>query len=583
MTEHSITQGGSFLIDNTSHRDVFTPEDFREEHRMLVNATDDFVKNEVRPRVADIERENFEVTCRLMRQAGDLGLLGPEVEEEYGGSGLDSVASIIIAERVGGTGSFGATLNVHSGIGTLPLVFFGSREQKERYLPPLVSGATIGAYALTEPKAGTDAMSIETKATLSPDGKYYLLNGSKQFITNGGIADTFFTYAKVDGDKMTAFVVERGFEGISTGNEEKKLGIRGTSTVSLFLDSAKIPVENVVYEIGKGHHVAFNVLNIGRFKVAAGCVGMAKQSIEDGVIYSRGRMQFGKPICHFGLIKRKIAEMATKTYIAESMLYRTAGLIEGALSTVDRAAGNAGAQNAKSVSEYAIECSINKVYCSEVLAYVTDETLQVHGGYGFCEDYPAERPYRDCRIFRLYEGTNEINRIIITQWLMRKALKGELPLLSAESGNGSPDDGPLVYQSTLLQRAKSIFLLVFKEAARKYSDSVGEQQQVLGLLGDMAIEIFAMESGILRALKSIEMLSEEKSKVKIDMVQLYTNDALLRINSYAMQLLAAMEMGGTLDDRLLKLNDVAQFTAINGVQLRQNIADRIIETGGYTV
>lgn len=549
---------------------------------MLINATDSFVKNEVQPRIADIEKEDFEVTRQLMRQAGDLGLLGPEVEEDYGGSGLDSIASVIIAERVGGTGSFGATLSVHSGIGTLPLVFFGNEEQKKRYLPPLVSGETIGAYALTEPTAGTDAMSIEAKATLSPDGKYYILNGSKQFITNGGIADTFFTYAKVDGDKMTAFVVERGFKGVSTGNEEKKLGIRGTSTVSLFLDSAKIPVENVVYEIGKGHQVAFNVLNIGRFKVAAGCVGMAKQAIEDSVIYSRERVQFGKPICQFGLIKRKIAEMATKTYVAESMLYRTAGLIDSALSSVDRAAENAGGQIASSISQYAVECSINKVYCSEILTYVTDEALQMHGGYGFCEDYPAERLYRDCRIFRLYEGTNEINRVIITQWLMRKALKGELPLLSAEPGTGSPDSSPLAHQSTLLRRAKRIFLLVFKEAAREYGDSIGEEQQLLGLLSDMAIEIFALESGLLRALKSIETLGEEKSKAKIDIVQLFVNDAIFRINHYASQLLAAMEMGETLGNQLPELNDISQLTLINGVQLQQNIADRIIEAGRYT-
>ena len=549
---------------------------------MLINATDSFVKNEVQPRIADIEKEDFEVTRQLMRQAGDLGLLGPEVEEDYGGSGLDSIASVIIAERVGGTGSFGATLSVHSGIGTLPLVFFGNEEQKKRYLPPLVSGETIGAYALTEPTAGTDAMSIEAKATLSPDGKYYILNGSKQFITNGGIADTFFTYAKVDGDKMTAFVVERGFKGVSTGNEEKKLGIRGTSTVSLFLDSAKIPVENMVYEIGKGHHVAFNVLNIGRFKVAAGCVGMAKQAIEDSVIYSRERVQFGKPICQFGLIKRKIAEMATKTYVAESMLYRTAGLIDSALSSVDRAAENAGGQIASSISQYAVECSINKVYCSEILTYVTDEALQMHGGYGFCEDYPAERLYRDCRIFRLYEGTNEINRVIITQWLMRKALKGELPLLSAEPGTGSPDSSPLAHQSTLLRRAKRIFLLVFKEAAREYGDSIGEEQQLLGLLSDMAIEIFALESGLLRAIKSIETLGEEKSKAKIDMVQLFVNDAIFRINHYASQLLAAMETGETLGNQLPELNDISQLTLINGVQLQQNIADRIIEAGRYT-
>lgn len=582
MARHAIVKGGSFLVEDTAPGDMFTPEDFTQVHRMILNTTGDFVENEVQPRIAEIENENFEVSRRLMRQAGELGLLGPEVEEEYGGSGLDNIVSIIIAERLGGTGSFGATLSVHSGIGTLPLVFFGSREQKKRYLPPLVSGEAIGAYALTEPKAGTDAMSIEAKATLSPDGKYYILDGTKQFITNGGIADTFFTYAKVDGDKMTAFVLERGFEGVSTGTEEKKLGIRGTSTVSLFLDSAKVPVENVVYEIGKGHQVAFNALDIGRLKVAASCVGMAKQAIEDSVVYSRERFQFGRPICHFGLIKSKIAEMATKAYIAESMLYRTAGLIDRALSTVDRTTKGAGGQIAKSISEYAIECSINKVYCSEILAYVTDEALQIHGGYGFCEDYPAERLYRDCRIFRLYEGTSEINRVIITRWLMRKAVSGELPLLEASPFADSRVSGPLAYQGTMLERAKKIFLLAFGQAASKYGESIGEEQQVLGLLSDMAVEVCAVEGGLLRALKSVEAVGEEGSGAKIDMVQIYTNDALFKIDNHARQLLAAMETGEALDNQLSRLNELSQFTLIDGVRLRRNIADRIIEMGSYT-
>jgi alkylation response protein AidB-like acyl-CoA dehydrogenase len=581
MTEHAIIKGGSFLVDSVPPSDVFTPEDFREEHRMLINTTDRFVKNEVQPCIAAIEKEDFEVTRQLMRQAGALGLLGPEVEEEYGGSGLDSIASIIITERVGGTGSFGATLSVHSGIGTLPLVFFGSKEQKKRYLPALVSGETIGAYALTEPKAGTDAMSIETEATLSADGRHYILDGAKQFITNGGISDTFFTYAKVGGDKMTAFIVERGFEGVSTGIEEKKLGIRGTSTVSMYLDNARVPVENVVYQIGKGHHVAFNVLNIGRFKVAAGCVGMAKQAMEDSVRYSRERIQFDKPICQFGLIKRKISEMATKTYIAESMLYRTAGFIDGSLSSVNRGEDDVGEQIANNISEYAIECSINKIYCSEILAYVTDEAVQMHGGYGFCEDYPAERLYRDCRIFRIYEGTNEINRIIIAQWLMRKALRGELPFLSTEPSADGSGNGPLAYQSTSVYRAKKIFLLVFREAAQRYGISIGEEQQVMGLLSDMAVEIYALESGLLRALKSIKSIGKKDSGTKIDMVQLYTNDAMFRINDYARQLLAAMYTGEALDAQLATLSNLSQFCPEHCVQLRENIADRIIEAGGY--
>jgi len=475
----------------------------------------------------------------------------------------------------------------------MPLVFFGNKAQKQKYLPALATGEKIGCYALTEPEAGTDAMAIQTTAVLSPDGKYYKLSGTKQYVTNGGFADTIFTYAKIDGDKMTAFILERDFEGISFGAQEKKMGLRGSSTCSIFLDGVKVPVENVVHEIGRGHIVAFNILNLGRFKLGAGSVGVAKLAIEYSVGYSKERMQFGKPICQFGLIKHKIAEMATKTYMAESMVYRTGGLIDNIFATVDRNAEDIGRQSASCIFEYVVECSINKVYCSEILDYVGDEAVQIYGGYGYCEEYPVERIYRDNRIFRIFEGTNEINRLLIIGQLVRKALKNEIPLLTVaekvreelpamEPLSPSSGDGLLGYQRRLVERAKKIFLFLCGGAAQKYGMALEEEQEILGLLSDIAQEIYAVESGLLRALKSIESSGEQQSKMKIDMVRLYSNDAMVRIRSYARQILAAMETGEALDSQLATLRKVSQFTPINGVQLRRDIADGIIEVGRYT-
>ena len=588
MAEKVIKKGGSFLIEETPATEVFAPEDFKEEHKMIIGTTEDFVKNEVVPHMEQLEHKDFELTRRLMRQAGDLGLLGADIEEEYGGAELDSIASLLIMEHSVAAGSFCITLSAHTGIGSMPLVFFGNKAQKEKYLLSLARGEKIGAYALTEPGSGTDALSIETTAVLSPDGKYYKLNGTKQFVTNGGLADIIFTYAKVDGDKFTSFMVETGFEGVSTGPEEKKMGIRGTSTTSMILEDARVPVENVLFEIGRGHVVAFNILDLGRFKLGAGCVGVAKLALESSVKYAKERVQFGKPICQFGLIKHKIAEMATRTYIAESMVYRTGGLIDTVLATVDRAAEDVGRQSAKSISEYAIECSINKVYCSEMLSYVADEAVQIYGGYGYVEDYPVERIYRDCRIFRIFEGTNEINRVIIIGWLMRKALKNEIPFFSvAEKLRGElpgmepvlpgSDGGPLGYQRQLVDRAKKIFLLLGDAAAQQYGLALEEQQEILGLLSDIAMEIYAMESGLLRALKSIECMGEEASQTKIDMVKIYINDAMAGVSDYARQIIAAMETGDALHAQLATLTKLSQFTPINGVQVRRDIADQIIQ------
>ena len=593
MAEKTIRKGGSFLVEEIPAGEVFTPEDFSEEHRMIIDTTERFVKNEVAPNMEKLEHKDWDLSRKLLLKTGELGLLGTDIEEQYGGSKMGSITSLIISEHTAAAGGFGVTLNCHSGIGSMPLVLFGSKSQKEKYLPLLVRGEKIGAYALTEPEAGTDALSIKTTAVLSPDGKYYKLDGAKQFITNGAIADIIFTYAKVDGDKMTAFILEKGFEGVSTGAEEKKMGIRGSSTCSIFLDGAKVPVENVLFEIGRGHVVAFNILDIGRFKLAAVCLGAAKLAIENSVQYAKQRVQFGKPICQFGLIKHKIAEMATRTYMLESMVYRTGGLIEGILATLDHAAADIGRQSAKSIAEYAVECSINKVYGSEVEGYIADEAVQIYGGYGYIEDYPAERIYRDSRITRLFEGTNEINRVIITGWLMRKALKNELPLFteaediknklpSMQPLRPAAKDGPLGYQRKLVERAKKIFVFLAGTAAQKYGMAIEEQQEVLGLLADTAQEIYAMESGLLRALKCIESSGAAQCKTKIAMVQLYINDAMGRVSSYAQQTLAAMESGEALDSQLALLRKVSQIVPVNAVQIRRDIADRIIEAEKYT-
>jgi len=593
MAEKTVKKGSLFFMEETPAAEVFTPEDFSEEHLMIIKTIESFIKNEVVPNIDALEHKDWDLTRRLMLQAGELGFLGVDIEEEYGGSELDHIASLLVCEYSALSGSWGLGLNDHTGIGSMPLVFFGNKAQKEKYLPALATGEKLGAYALTEPEAGTDAMSIQTTAVLSPDGKYYMLSGTKQYVTNGGFADVIFTYAKIDGDKMTAFILERDFEGISFGAEEKKMGLRGSSTCSIFLDGAKVPVENVLYEIGRGHIVAFNILNLGRFKLGAGSVGVAKLAMESSVGYSKERVQFGKPICQFGLIKHKIAEMATRLYMAESMVYRTGGLIDNIFATVDRTAEDSGRQSANSIFEYVVECSINKVYCSEMLDYVADEAVQIYGGYGYCEDYPVERIYRDNRIFRIFEGTNEINRLLIIGQLMRKALKNEIPLLpvaekvreevpAMEPLSPSSGDGPLGYQQRLVERAKKIFLFLCGGAAQKYGMALEEEQEILGLLSDIAQEIYAVESGLLRALKSIESSGEQRSRMKIDMVRLYSNDAMVRIRGYARQILAAMETGDALDSQLMTLRKVSQFTPINGVQLRRDIADGIIEVGRYS-
>ncbi|CBE68287.1 MAG: acyl-CoA dehydrogenase [Candidatus Methylomirabilis oxygeniifera] len=584
--------GGSFLIRDTPAHEIFTPEDLSEEQQMMRKLTQEFIEAEITPQAERIEHQDWDVTLTLMRKAGELGLLSVDIPTTYGGLGLDLITSTVIAEQMSEGGSFAISLLDHSGIGSLPIAWFGNAEQKARYLPLLATGAKVGSYALTEPGSGSDALSAKTRAVLSPDGTAYILNGTKQFITNAAFADLYITYAKVNGDKFTAFIIDKDTPGVALGPEEKKMGIKGTSTRSVILENARVPADNLLYEIGRGHKVAFDLLNIGRLKLGAGCLGLCKLALREAVRYAKQRTQFGQPIASFGLIQKKLAEMTIRTYVAESMIYRTAGLIERNLSGIDQESERAGLDTAKGVEEYAVECSINKVYASEALDYVADETVQIFGGYGYIADFPAERIYRDARINRLFEGTNEINRLLIPTTLFRRALQGRLPLFTAAqklvtdllSYSSSQEEGygdPLHEQIRLLESAKKIALMVAGSAVQKFREHLQDEQEILGILSDLTIELFAMESALLRALKSVERDGKGAAESQSDIAKVYINDAFARIELLAKEGLAAMEEGDTLWTQLSALRKLTRYTPVNTTHLRRAIARRIIDAEGY--
>lgn len=590
-TESVAKKGGGFLLERPAPEEIFTPEDVNEEQKMIAKTTEDFVKEQVWPVLEEIENHNFDHTVRLLKQAGELGLLGADVPEEYGGFGLDKITSTLITEKISLGRSFGLSHGAHVGIGSLPIVFFGNEEQKKKYLPVLATGEKIAAYALTEPGSGSDALGAKTTAKLSEDGKYYYLTGEKQWITNSGFADVFIVYAKIDGEKFTAFIVERDFPGVSVGPEEKKMGIKGSSTRTLILDEARVPVENVLGEPGRGHVIAFNILNIGRFKLAAGCLGSAKRAIEISAKYAKERKQFKVPIAKFGLIREKLATMAAKTYALESMVYRTGGYFEENLSRVE---GAQGADVAKAIAEYALECSINKVFGSEVLDYVVDEGVQIHGGYGFMQEYEIENMYRDSRINRIFEGTNEINRLLIPATLMRKAMKGELPLIQAAQELQEelmtmmpmlPEEEPalLEEEANLIDNAKKIFLMSAGLAVEKYQMELEKQQEILRDIADIAIEVYAMESAWLRAKKALDKEGEEKAWLKADLTRAYVYEAFPRIEQRARHILSAMEEGDVLRTQLSVLKKLTRYTPINEVALRRAIAKQVLEAEGYVV
>ena len=592
MAKEKIFVGGEFLIAEATPEEVFTPEDFTDEHRMIMDMAKDFVEKEIRPIDDQQEEKNKELTLSLLAKAGELGLLGTDIPEEYGGMGLDKVSTTVVTEALGTAGSFAVVYGAHSGIGSLPIVYVGNEEQKQKYLPKLASGEWCGAYCLTEPGAGSDALNAKTKAVLSEDGKNYLINGEKMFITNAGWASSFIVYAKVDGELFTGFIVEKDFKGVSTGKEEKKMGAHGSSTRPVILEDAEVPVENVLFEIGKGHKIAFNILNIGRWKLGAASVGGCKGCVSESVKYANGRIQFKVPISSFGLIKTKLSDMAVKGFMSESVMYRLAGMFDDKLGTLTPEAKKSGAENAKAIEEYAAECSIAKVYGSETLDFCVDEYVQILGGYGFCAEYPAERYYRDSRINRIWEGTNEINRMLIPGTLMQRAMKGRLNLLQEAQGIAgflmgySPlsvqlDDTPLALQEHMIRMAKKIALMVAGGAAMKFQQNLAKEQEVLGKVADIIIEIFAMESGLLRTLKIIDKVGEEKAKYQIDAVKVYVDDTIPKIESWAKQVIAYVEEGDMLRTQMAGIKKLARYQPIDAVSLKREIADRIIDLEAY--
>jgi alkylation response protein AidB-like acyl-CoA dehydrogenase len=592
MAEKKVFVGGDFLITDATPEEVFTPEDFTEEHRMIMDMAKDFVVKEIHPNIDQLEEKDEALTLSLLAKAGELGLLGTDIPEEYGGMGLDKVSTTIVTEALGVAGSFAVVYGADTGIGTLPIVYFGNEEQKAKYLPKLASGQWCGAYCLTEPGAGSDALNAKTKAVLSEDGKHYLINGEKMFITNAGWASSFIVYAKVNGEDFTGFIVEKDFKGVSTGKEEQKMGAHGSSTRPVIFEDAEVPVENVLFEIGKGHKIAFNILNIGRWKLGAATVGGCKGSVGEAVKYANGRIQFKVPISSFGLIKTKLADMAVKGYMSESVMYRLAGMFDNKLGTLDAEAKKSGEENAKAIEEYAAECSIAKVYGSETLDFCVDEYVQILGGYGFCSEYPAERYYRDSRINRIWEGTNEINRMLIPGTLMQRAMKGKLNLLQAaqaipgELMSYSPlsvqlPDTPLALQEHMIKMMKKLALMIAGGAAMKFQQKLAKEQEVLGKLADIIIEIFAMESGLLRTLKIIDKAGEEKAKYHIDAVKVYVDDTIPKIESWAKQIIAYVEEGDMLRTQLAGVKKLARYQPIDAVSLKREIADRIIDLEAY--
>ena len=584
--------GGSFLLEERQTADVFTPEDFSEQHQLIGQTTEEFAINEILPQAEKIEHKDFSVTRDLLKKAGDLGLSGVEIPEAYGGLEMDKVTAAVIADHIAKYAGFATTWGGHSGIGTLPIVYFGTEEQKKKYLPKLASGEMVGAYALSEASSGSDALNCRARAILSPDGKHYILNGEKMWITNAGFADLFTVFARVDGEKFSAFLVERNFPGFSIGNEEHKMGIRGSSTCPLILNDCYVPVENLLGEIGKGHVIAFNILNIGRFKLGAMCVGGGRVSLENAVAYAKQRKAFGKVIADFGLVREKIANMATLIYVGESLVYRTVGMMDDLLSSIDKASPDATKETRKAIEEYAVECSILKVWGSEMIDYVVDETVQIYGGYGFVEEYPAERAYRDARINRIFEGTNEINRLIITGFLLKRAMSGQLPLMAAikklmdEVMSGPSDDeieGLLADERKLVANAKKLGLFSAGGATQKYMMAIQDQQEVMGAIADMTIEIYAMETAVLRAQKIAEQKGESAAAIPIAMTRVYLTQAFEKVEAAAKKVIADVAEGDMLRTQLAILRRLAKHEPFNTIALRQQIAQKTIERGKYTL
>src|SRR6266446_1908670 len=579
----TLKRGGSFLLEDSAAEDVFTPEDFSEEQIMIRDMAEQFVEEEVLPQQEKIENKEWDVTVSLLRRCGELGLLGIEVPQKYGGEELDKVSAMIVAEKLGRVASFAVSYGGHSGIGTLPIVYFGKEEHKRKYLPLLCKAEKISAYALSEAGSGSDALAAKTNAVRGPDGTYWIINGEKMWITNAAFADMFVTFSKIDGTQFSCFIVEKDYPGVSTGAEEHKMGLWGSSTRTLVLDGAKIPIDNVVGEAGKGHHVAFNILNIGRAKLGAGAVGGAKTALNDSIQYAKQRIAFGKPIASFGAIKHKLAEMAARIWVAEGMVYRTAGLMDRGLEGADM---DNPAQVLKAIEEYAIESSILKVFCSEVLDFTVDEAVQVYGGYGYSAEYPVERYYRDSRVNRIFEGTNEINRLLIPGMLLKRAASGQLGLHAAvravadevmSSSIPSEPSGAFGAELAAVAQAKKALLFAAGSAIQKFADAIRDEQEVLMHLSNMVMDVYAMDTAVCRLTK------KSSTDIHLDVARTFINDAMNRIEFSARQVLAAIAEGDMLRTQLAGLRRLLRWIPINTVQTRQRIAENLTDNGRYAL
>ncbi len=580
-------RGGGFLLADVSPEQVYVREELNDDHKQLKRMAHNFMSKEVAPKIEEMEAQEEGVVREFMRQAGELGLLGLEVPEEFGGLAMDKAATVVVGEEVPLGGPFAVAYAAHTGIGTLPIVYFGTPEQKAKYLPGLADGSKIAAYCLTEPGSGSDALGAKSTAVLNAEGTHYSLNGTKQFITNAGFADIFLVYAKVDG-KMTNFIVERGTAGLSLGPEEKKMGIKGSSTRQVILEDVLVPVENIVGELGRGHVVAFNILNVGRFKLAAGAIGAVEVVLETALKYASERKQFGVELNTFGAIQNKIAQIATKNYMAESVVYRTSGLMENGFHGLDLTV-NCSKEAGKALEEYAIECSLNKVYASEVLDYAVDEGVQIHGGYGFIQEYPIERMYRDSRINRLFEGTNEINRLLVPLTLLKRAMAGELPLLQAAQAVskdlvslGASNEEGLAGLNQMTQKAKKLCLMAAGLAAQNLGMELKDNQYVLTGLAEMVLQVYAMESGVLRAQKVQTLDVSDAHKWFVEKAAtLGAYEAFTILEQQAKEVLCAAEKGDSLSTVLAGMRKLVKRPNVDMIGMRQEIAKYVIEKGSY--
>ena len=577
----TAAKGGSFLLESPRPEDVFTPVDLTDDQKLIGQTAEEFVLKEVVPHIKELEEKKPGLMVELVKKAAELGLMGGGVPEEYGGAGLDKITTTVLTEKLSLYGGFAVTHGAHAGIGTLPIVYFGTEAQKKTYLPKLATAEWIGAYCLSEPQAGSDAQNALTRAELSPDGSQWILDGQKMWITNGSFADVYIVFAKVNGEKFSAFIVERAFPGFKVGHEEHKMGIHGSSTTPIFLENCKVPKENLLHEIGRGHIVAFNILNAGRFTLGASCVGGSKHVLATASKYAKERKAFGKQIGEFGLMREKLAEMAIQIFAVESMVYRSAGNIEAAMAAA-AGSGDKIQNTMKVLEEYAVESSIAKVYGSEMLDFVVDEGVQIYGGYGFHEEYPVCRAYRDSRINRIFEGTNEINRMLIVQMLMKRAMGGQLPLIPAAmkladeilAGPSSDEtpEGVLAEEARVVANAKKIFLQAAGGAVQKYREKLADEQELIGALANMVMEIYAMESSLLRAQKSAAARGEAAAQAILDAARVFITDAAGRVENEARRAVAAVHEGDMLTTQMALLKRFAKRAPVDTIALRRNVA-----------